>query len=293
MTAQITTLAVGHITHDRFSREIRPGGCAYYASRTWHALGARSHLVSAVGNDFACESALTDLDTRVTREGKTTVFTNQYPDSGPRIQFVEALASPVSPNLLPTDWRRPDVLFLGPVLNEVEISAWRQATDARLTAIGVQGYIRSSDQADEQGRRKVIPRQWLTGEEELRGVDVACLSDEDLIGQGDLLDRLCTFVPIVALTHERKGCDIIGSGSKVWVGIHPAKEVDPTGAGDTFAAGLLFGLAQGRSPQEAARLGAACASIIIEGVAGENLSRMEDAFARAEHIENRSFSTTV
>ncbi|MFC1654754.1 carbohydrate kinase family protein, partial [Myxococcota bacterium] len=125
--------------------------------------------------------------------------------------------------------------------------------------------------------------------EELQGVDVACLSDEDLLGQGDLLQRLCSAVPIVALTHERKGCDIIENTGRTWVGIHPAEETDPTGAGDTFAAGLLFGLAQGRSPQEAARLGAACASIIIEGVAGENFSRMEDAFARADQIENRSF----
>ena len=279
MSSEVTTLAVGHITHDRFGERILPGGCAYYASRTWQALGARSRLVAAVGEDFACQYALSGLDAQIARRGRTTVFTNLYPETGPRIQYVEALAPPVSPDQIPDDWRRPDVLFLGPVLNEVDIQSWKQAVDARLVAIGVQGYIRSAD------NKKVTPRRWSPGENELQGVDVACLSDEDLAGQGDLLQRLCNALPTVALTHERKGCDIIQGGSQTWVGIHPATEVDPTGAGDTFAAGFLFGLARGQTPEEAARLGAACASIIIEGVAGESFIHMQDAFERAGHIQ--------
>ena len=284
MNAAITTLAVGHITHDRFGDKVLPGGCAYYASRTWQALGARSRLVAAVGEDFACEDALSGLETQVASQGKTTVFTNLYQDSGPRVQYVEALAPPVVPGQLPSDWPSTDVLFLGPVLNEVDIPAWKQAVDARLVAIGVQGYIRAAGDPDELGRKKVMPRIWSPGGKELHGLDVACLSDEDLIGQGDLLKRLCDAVPVVALTHERRGCDIIEKERRTWVGIHPAKEIDPTGAGDTFAAGFLFGLAQGQSPAGAARLGAACASIIIEGVAGEPFSRMGQAFSRAEHI---------
>ena len=285
LNAKIRTLAVGHITHDRFGESILPGGCAYYAAKTWQALGAHSSLATVVGDDFACQAALDGLDSSVTHTGETTIFTNLYPESGPRIQFVEAYAPPVVPDSLPQTLREPDVLFLGPVLNEVDITRWKQATKPRLMAIGVQGYIRSPDQADGQGRRKVIPRTWSPTPEELEGVNVACLSDEDLIGQGDLLERLCACVPIVALTHERKGCDIIRGSQKTWVGIHPAKEVDPTGAGDTFAAGFLLGLAQGRSPDQAARLGAACASIIIEGVAGETFSRMKEANARVEHVQ--------
>ena len=279
MAADVATLAVGHVTHDLFGGQTLPGGCAYYAARTWQELGARSRLVTAVGEDFACQDALAGLDSRIERRGRTTVFTNLYPESGPRVQFVEALAPPVSPDQVPDEWREPDVLFLGPVLNEVDISRWKQAVNARLVAIGVQGYIRSADE------NKVIPRLWSPGPEELEGVDVACLSDEDLIGQGDLLQRLCASIPTVALTHERKGCDIIRAGGKTWVGIHPARQVDPTGAGDTFAAGFLFGLSQGKSPEEAARLGAACASIIIEGKAGESFARMPDAFERAGHVQ--------
>jgi sugar/nucleoside kinase (ribokinase family) len=280
----VTTMAVGHVTHDRLGDRLVPGGCAFYAAQTWRALGARSRLVTVLGEDFACDRALAGVETRATRSGDTTVFVNLYPQSGPRVQYVEALAPPVVPDRLPPEWRSPDVLFLGPVLNEVDISSWKRAAGARLASIGVQGYIRDVGGADARGRKKVIPRRWSPDREELLGIDVVCLSDEDLAGQGDLLERLRDCVPIVALTHERKGCDIIEGGRRSWVGIHTAREVDPTGAGDTFAAGLLFGLALGRAPEEAARLGAACASIIIEGVAGENFPRMQEAFARAERI---------
>jgi sugar/nucleoside kinase (ribokinase family) len=279
------------VTHDRFGEEILPGGCAYYAARTLQALGAVSRLVTAVGTDFACEDAIGGLETLAVRQGKTTVFTNLYPDSGPRVQYVEALAPPVVPGQLPGEWTRPDVLFLGPVLDEVDIVAFKEATSAGLVAIGVQGYIRAADPVDEHGRRKVVPRKWSPSSAGLAGVDVACLSDEDLIGQGDLLQRLRDEVRIVALTHERKGCDIMEGGRKTWVGIHPAREADPTGAGDCFAAGFLFGLAGGQDPAEAARLGAACASIIIEGVGGESFERMPEAFERARRISEDSLES--
>ena len=71
MPADVTTLAVGHITHDRFGDQILPGGCAYYASRTWQALGARSRLVAVVGEDFACQDALSGLDAQIARRGRT------------------------------------------------------------------------------------------------------------------------------------------------------------------------------------------------------------------------------
>ncbi|WP_279286682.1 carbohydrate kinase family protein [Aminipila terrae] len=39
--------------------------------------------------------------------------------------------------------------------------------------------------------------------------------------------------------------------------------VDTTGAGDSFAAGVLFGIAQGKSIQEAVRLGSQTSAITV------------------------------
>ena len=63
---------------------------------------------------------------------------------------------------------------------------------------------------------------------------------------------------------EADGNDIVIDGKRVRVSAEPIEEVvDTTGAGDLFAAGVLSGLAEGRSIDEALRMGAVCARTII------------------------------
>ncbi len=284
----IHSVCVGHVTHDRIDGRVVAGGCALYAARGLQALGAPSRLVGAVGEDFAADAALAGLDCRLERAGRTTVFTNRYPPGAPRLQYVEQVAPSVRPELLAPAERGCAVAFLGPVLGEVDLAAWKRALRPRLLAIGVQGFVRavgpSGAGGAPAGAGRVVPHPWQPAPELLAGVDVACLSEEDLAGQPDLLERLCAAVPLVALTRERRGCDLIQGGRRRWVGIHPARVVDPTGAGDSFAAGLLFGLASGQEPVAAARLGAAAASIIIESEAGSGFERLAEAFERAAGV---------
>lgn len=57
----------------------------------------------------------------------------------------------------------------------------------------------------------------------------------------------------------------IDNGTPVQVGIaQPEKVQDPTGAGDAFRAGLIKGIVDGKSIEQAARMGAVCASYCIE-----------------------------
>lgn len=46
--------------------------------------------------------------------------------------------------------------------------------------------------------------------------------------------------------------------------IKPKEVVDPTGAGDAYRAGLIKGLVQGKSMEQSARMGSACASFAVE-----------------------------
>ena len=45
----------------------------------------------------------------------------------------------------------------------------------------------------------------------------------------------------------------------------PGPPVDAYGAGDSFAAGLTYGLAAGRSPEEALAIGARCGAACVTG----------------------------
>lgn len=271
------TLSVGHATLDRYGDDLLPGGSAWYGARVFAALGATSTLVTAVGPDFGAGSGAFDaLDARVKVGAATTLFTNTYAADGRRLQRIETEAPLVVPP--PGLPRRVDATFLAPVFGEVDLATWlpRARLASRLVGLGCQGWLkrRGASVAGRPGVFEVVPADWPPSADALAGVDVACLSEEDVRGREHLLERLVAAVPVVAYTLGRRGCLVLHDGRQVHVPAFPATEVDPTGAGDTFAAGLLLGLARGRDPVDAARLGALCAATIVEARAGEALPRL-------------------
>jgi sugar/nucleoside kinase (ribokinase family) len=104
------------------------------------------------------------------------------------------------------------------------------------------------------------------------------LNDDILVGDGkefmalfntqtieETLDKLVQGGFTAALTVGAKGAYVIENGTVAHV---PAKKVeniiDTNGAGDQFAAGFLYGLAQGKSAADSGAIGAAWASDIIQ-----------------------------
>jgi sugar/nucleoside kinase (ribokinase family) len=98
------------------------------------------------------------------------------------------------------------------------------------------------------------------------------------------LDRLCRAIPIVALTHGHRGSEVIERGRSRRVGIYATRASDPTGAGDAFAAAFFHEVARGQDPVEAARMGAAVASIAIEGRGAPRIARWDVAVERAARV---------
>jgi sugar/nucleoside kinase (ribokinase family) len=71
---------------------------------------------------------------------------------------------------------------------------------------------------------------------------------------------------IAAITRSEKG-SVIVSGSDTWTAqVTPAPVVDATGAGDQYAAGVLYGITHGLSLQDAARLGNLAAREVISHI---------------------------
>lgn len=274
---RIVAVAAGHVTLDRYGDELLPGGSAWYAVRAWAALGAAGRLVTGVGDDFPADDAWAGIEADVTRGGRTTTFTNRYSETGSREQHVEAQAPPVGPR----PGLRADVLFLAPVLGEIDLDAWRDVP-AGLRAVGLQGWLKHA--AGGAGPRLVRQEPERLDPERLAGFDVACLSDEDLAGREAWLARLRAVVPIVALTRGAAGSEIHTPAGSWRVGVYPTTPLDPTGAGDTYAAGLLLGLARGAPPPEAARLGAAAASVVVEHRGGAPLAALAEAPGRVARV---------
>lgn len=278
------TCIVGHITHDIYPDGIYAGGCSFYGGMVHKALGAAVTLHAGVGIDFSCESEIVALNPVLRRQGATTTFKNEYPPDAPRIQWVESLAEPLISSLA-QDF---DLIHLAPVLKELAFEEWVRAARprARMLGINVQGWIKEAS-----GTPPAVVSQvrWQPDPEVLRLVDVACLSDEDLIDQPGLLELLRSRVRIVALTHGSKGSEIFvtnssGQDTKYRVGVFSTEVRDPTGAGDAFAAAFLHGLTKSMRVEDAAALASATSSVVIEARGGRALSRVPESFQRAKQV---------
>ena len=80
----------------------------------------------------------------------------------------------------------------------------------------------------------------------------------------EAIDRVRTLVPMAAVTRSEHGSIVLDGGKVYEVPAYPVEQVvDTTGAGDQYAAGFLFGLAHGKSPDDCARLGALAAAEVI------------------------------
>jgi 5-dehydro-2-deoxygluconokinase len=72
-----------------------------------------------------------------------------------------------------------------------------------------------------------------------------------------------TSAQIVVYKMGQNGAVTFAEGAEIPTGIYPVDAIKPTGAGDSFMAGFLAALAQGRPMRDAILRGSACASIVV------------------------------
>ncbi len=294
---RLSALAVGHITHDRYGQTLAPGGSVLYAAKTLQALGVEAAIATSLGDDFVFQDQLEGITLSVIQCSATTVFENTYPKDAPRLMLVEHTAEPVTPTNLPIELSDIDILFLAPVIGEVSLIEWlsalqKKAIKARIVGIGLQGFLKQPGRLYEPDRpgRMLAPTEFKLPDSLPLGVTAAFMSKEDLDGfaDKDLLGNLRRMISIVAVTDGEQGATVYYKEKVIEVGIRPTKAVDPTGAGDTFAAAFLFSLASGDSVEQAAKTASAAASIAVEAKGPAALSRAREALVCRDAVRVRS-----
>lgn len=251
----LTALTVGHVTRDLYADGPAPGGGVWYVAHAWATLGVdpRAVIAAAPGDVPAWPGEVATQQCAT-----TTTFRNTYTEAG-RAMRLEHQAPPIDVATLPDRWRQSEIVLLAPVAGELDPEAWLAAVDAKVRGAGLQGWLKARTP---DGR--FVPRPGELDPARLAGLDVACLSDEDYGGDTDWLAALRAVVPRVALTHGADGCTVFQGGAARRVAAPRATEVDPTGAGDTFAAGVLVALARGEPLDAAAAAGCALAARSVE-----------------------------
>lgn len=92
---------------------------------------------------------------------------------------------------------------------------------------------------------------------------------DSLYGEADFdagLRRLAGVVELAAVTRGPSGSVLVQGDRVVEVAAEPVEVVDTTGAGDLYAAGVLYGLAAGHDLEVAGRLGSLAAGEVISHV---------------------------
>ena len=100
----------------------------------------------------------------------------------------------------------------------------------------------------------------------------------------DVVARLTALVPIVVVTDGANGAAVHAGGAVQRIPAYATREVEPTGAGDVFAAAFLIALARGESVRSAGIFAACAASIAIEGIGPSSLHRLGETDERRNRL---------
>ena len=248
---------IGHATKDLLpDGGSTIGGTATYSARTALALGSRVVVVTSAAPDFDLESVLSGCEVVRVPSETTTTFKNVYTPWG-REQFLYATAAPLSLDAVPTRWRQPDVVHLAPLVKECDLEL-ADAFPGALIGITPQGWMRSWD---DTGRVRVS--DWAEASVLLPRVDAVVLSIADAGGEWTTIDRLVDLTPILVVTLGPEGCLVHAGAEKRHIPVALQPELDPTGAGDIFAAAFFVRLRQSGDPWAAAHFANSVAALSV------------------------------
>jgi sugar/nucleoside kinase (ribokinase family) len=181
------------------------------------------------------------------RRGETTATYEISYDGEARAMQVRELGSPWAADEvagLAAEWVHVGALFRGEF--PPETLAALAATDSRLSFDG-QGLVRPPRVGPLELEPDAAP-------EVLRHLSVLKLSEEEakaLVGTPDERSLSALGVPEVLVTLGSRGCVVVARRQLVHVPADPL-DVDPTGAGDAFAAAYLVERSRGRAPRQSA-----------------------------------------
>ncbi len=270
-------LTIGHVTRDvHADGSFSLGGTVTFAASTAYHLGLVAAIVTCADDVLIAglPIRLPTIGLAVRSSTETTTFANFYSD-GFRTQYLEARAGEQSSDDVPEQWRDAPIVLLGPLAQEISpafVSLFPRRPGS-IVAATPQGWLR---RWDENGR--VWPTPWQAAEQVLPLLDVLILSHDDLLPFADgnrvaadaMLAHWSLTVPLLVATDGRHGATLFQQGIAERFPAFPAHEVDPTGAGDVFAAAFLTHLHRHSDPRAAIRFANCVASFSVEseGISG-------------------------
>ncbi len=243
--SQIDYLVIGHISRDITPGGFAPGGTALYSALAAQALGCRTAVITSVDPAYDVDRILTGVTIHNIAAEQSTVFENTYVGKA-RKQAVFSVAESIRAGDVPASWQRAPIVHLGPIVGEIDADVIRQFSNS-LVGITPQGWFRRWDED-----HRVYSVAWPDAGSVIPLTSAVITSPEDLPEPG-YLDELRQWAQLLVLTHGKDGCTVYWRDEERHFAAPNMDEVNPTGAGDIFAAAFLIRLYQTNgNPWEAA-----------------------------------------
>ncbi len=259
-------LVIGHVVQDLISPNDpegwRLGGTAAYASQLARRLGLRAAVLTAASNNLDLENQLPEVECQTVPSPHTTRIRNVYTDER-RQQYVPQRATAITAQHLPDSWRQTPIVLLGPVAGEVD-EGLAGCFPGSLLGISAQGWLREIG-ADTLVRP--LPASRWRAEPLLGPARALFVSEEDIPAAETTaaLHQWSLRVETTVFTRGDRGADVCLRDAWQHIDAFPREAVDPTGAGDIFAAAFLIHLWETEDVWRATRFAACAASFVVEG----------------------------
>ena len=282
------------VFHDQFKNHILPdkvhmlnvsflvpdmrreyGGCAGNIAFTLHMLGGDALPMGTVGNDFAPYAAWMDKH-------------------GQNRKYLKEVDSYTGQAFITTDMDDNQITAFHP--GAMGFSHENKVADAPEASIGIispdgrDGMIQHAVQFVEQGVPFIFdPGQGLpmfNGDELSTFIEQATyVTVNDYEGEmlaertGKTLEEIAGQVKALIVTRGGEGSDIYVDGKIIKIPLAKISEAkDPTGCGDAFRGGLLYGMMNGMDWETSGRIASLCGAIKIEQLGPQNHSFTLDEF---------------
>lgn len=270
-------LIIGHVTRDNVANGAILGGTPSYAGLTAHNLGRRTAIVTSFGPDIPSMAVFNGVQIESVPSPASTTFENRYLN-GVRHQKWLATAAPLLYEHVPAAWRNSPIVHLAPMGQELSPALCSRFPQS-LTCVTIQGWLRGRDE-----HHTVTYRPHPELEAALGCIDILVLSLVDVCGNRTAADHLLTSVKVGVETLGPEGCRVYHRGQVIHVPVKPEVEVDPTGAGDIFAAAFFIRYRDTGDVVKAARFANACASLSVRKVGLEGVPGMAQVEAHEAEL---------
>ena len=264
------------------------GGCAGNIAYNLSMLGGAPLIMATVGDDYM------PYDERLKKLKLSQQYVRRIPNTFTAQAFIT------------TDLDDNQITAFHPgAMNYSHVNHVADAKDVKLGIIspdGREGMLQHAREFHAAGVPFVFdPGQGLpmfSGEELTSFVDLASyVTVNDYEGQmlqertGRKLEELAKSVKALVVTLGAKGSLVIANGRRFEIpAVKPAQVVDPTGCGDAYRAGLLYGVAAGLDWPLTGKLASLLGALKIEKRGGQNHHFTRDEIAQRF---NQEFATRI